>query len=347
MRAINWKNQPVLITGATGLLGSHLVRRLLELGANVVALVRDTVPRSLYFHPSPEWNCSARAVTVYGCLEDFALLNRALNEYEIETVFHVGAQTIVGVANSGPLSTFSANIQGTWNLLEAVRLNQRRVRRVVVASSDKAYGNLHGDSYDETFPLRGEHPYDVSKSCADLLAQSYFKSYQTPVAITRCGNFFGPGDLNFNRLIPGTILSACQNESPVIRSNGTFIRDYLYVEDAVAAYLTLASAMQHDPEKKGTLLAGEAFNFSYGFRLSVLEVVERVLSLMQKSDLKPQIQNSATNEIPIQTLSNAKARTILDWNPAIGFEEGLRRTIAWYVSHFAERKIQLEHVPKR
>ena len=345
MRAINWKNQPVLITGATGLLGSHLARRLLELGANVVALVRDTVPRSLYFHPSPEWNCAARAVTVYGCLEDFALLNRLLNEYEIETVFHVGAQTIVGVANSGPLSTFSANIQGTWNLLEAVRLNQRRVRRVVVASSDKAYGNLHGDSYDETFPLRGEHPYDVSKSCADLLAQSYFKSYQTPVAITRCGNFFGPGDLNFNRLIPGTILSACQNESPVIRSNGTFIRDYLYVEDAVAAYLTLASAMQHDLEKKGTLLAGEAFNFSYGLRLSVLEVVERVLSLMQKSDLKPQIQNSATNEIPVQTLSNAKARTILDWNPAIGFEEGLRRTIAWYVSHFAERKIHLEHVP--
>jgi CDP-glucose 4,6-dehydratase len=244
----NWRGKRVFVTGGTGLLGSHLTRILCEKGAEVVALVRDQVPKSLFYSKTPEWQLDQKVVTVRGEIEDFSLLERTLNEYEIDTVFHLAAQTIVGTANRNPMATFKANIEGTWNILEACRLHQKRVQRVIVASSDKAYGNLEGEFYDEGFPLAGHHPYDVSKSCADLISTTYFKTYNLPVAITRCGNFFGPGDLNFNRIVPGTIRDILSNQSPVIRSNGKFIRDYIYAADGAYAYLTLAEAMTYDPK---------------------------------------------------------------------------------------------------
>ncbi|HUP57087.1 MAG TPA: GDP-mannose 4,6-dehydratase [Bdellovibrionota bacterium] len=327
-----WRSSKVFITGGTGLLGSHLTRALLEQGAEVVALVRDSVPRSLFHSSEPGWDLSTRVTTVRGEVEDYALIERVLNEYEIDTVFHLAAQTIVGTANRSPLATFRANIEGTWNILEAARVHSKRVRRVVVASSDKAYGNLKGNAYDESFPLQGEHPYDVSKSCSDLIARSYFVSYGVPVSITRCGNFFGPGDLNFSRIIPGTVRDVIEGRRPVIRSDGTYIRDYIYVEDGAHAYMTLAEAMSENGGRVAH--AGEAFNFSYGLRLSVRDVVDKVLAAMDRKDLQPEIRNEASNEIPVQCLDSSKAKKELGWAPRFGFDEGLKQTIAWYRSQF-------------
>jgi CDP-glucose 4,6-dehydratase len=318
-----WKNSRVLITGATGLLGSHLTRQLVNKGAEVTALVRDNVPRSCFFDSHADWNLAGKVNTIRGEVEDYELLERTINEYEIDTVFHLAAQTIVGTANRNPMATFKTNIEGTWNLLEACRVHQKRIRRVVIASSDKAYGDLHGDAYDETFPLRGEHPYDVSKSCADLISRSYFVSYGLPVTITRCGNFFGPGDLNYNRIIPGTVKSVLLGERPVIRSDGTFIRDYIFAEDGASAYITLAEAMEHKA------LGGESFNFSYGLRLTAKDVVAKVLAAM-KSSLEPVILSEASNEIKVQCLDSSKARKVLGWKPDFGFDQGLKTTIEWY-----------------
>jgi CDP-glucose 4,6-dehydratase len=249
------------------------------------------------------------------------------SEYEIDTVFHLAAQTIVGCANQDPVGTFKANIEGTWNVLEAARQNPR-LKAVIIASSDKAYGNLHGNAYDESFPLHGDHPYDVSKSCADLISQTYAKTYGLPVAITRCGNFFGPGDLNYSRIIPGIIRDVMLERRPLIRSDGKAIRDYIYVGDGVHAYMTLAEALL-DPNK-GKSLVGQAFNFSYGLRLSVLDVVNSILKTMERTDLKPEILNQAKNEIPEQSLDSKKAKELLNWSQRFGFEEGLKNTVAWY-----------------
>ena len=325
-----WKHRQVLVTGATGLLGGHLTRRLVEGGAQVVALVRDGVPKSLVLGSDPEWNLERKMTVVRGELEDFAVLERTLNEYEIDSVFHLGAQTIVGAANRSPLPTFKSNIEGTWNLLEACRLHSQKIQRVIVASSDKAYGNLQGESYDESSPLKGEHPYDVSKSCADLIARAYFVSYGLPVAITRCGNFFGPGDLNFNRLVPGTIRSVLAGESPVIRSDGKYVRDYIYADDGALAYLKLAEAMVD------RRFSGEAFNFSYGLRLSVAEVVRKVIEVTGKSGISETILNQASNEIPVQCLNSEKAQKLLGWKPQYGFDDGLKATVDWYRKHLAE-----------
>jgi CDP-glucose 4,6-dehydratase len=293
-------------------------------GANLIALVRDNVPRSLFFDSATDWNLHNKVTVVRGEIEDYSLLERVINEYEIDSVFHLAAQTIVGTSNRSPLATFRANIGGTWNLLEACRIHSKKVKRVIVASSDKAYGNLKGEAYDENFPLQGEHPYDVSKSCADLIARSYFVTYGLPVSITRCGNFFGPGDLNFSRIIPGTIRDVLQGRAPVIRSDGTFIRDYIFAEDGARAYLSLAEAMVDGK------FSGEAFNFSYGLRLSVTQVVEAVLKVMGKSNLKPEIRNEASHEIPVQCLDSTKAKTLLKWKPHYGFDDGLRQTVQWY-----------------
>lgn len=325
-----WAGRRVFITGGTGLLGSHLTRILHEQGADVIALVRDRVPRSLFYSPEKEWNLINKVTTIEGEIENFALLERALNEYEIDTVFHLAAQTIVGTANRNPLATFRSNVEGTWNILEAARLHPKKIERVIVASSDKAYGNLEGESYDETFPLAGEHPYDVSKSCADLLAQAYAKTYNLPVAITRCGNFFGPGDLNYNRIVPGTIRDILQGEGPLIRSNGHYIRDYIYAPDGAYAYIALAEAMTQDPKTQATRFTGEAFNFSYGLRLSVLDLVKKIQQLMGREDLQPRILNEATHEIPVQSLNSDKAKKLLGWKPRFGFDEGLKITISWY-----------------
>ncbi|HMK48188.1 MAG TPA: GDP-mannose 4,6-dehydratase [Methanocella sp.] len=313
-----WKDRNVLVTGCTGLLGSWLTGTLVAEGANVTGLVRDSVPRSRL----NETGVLGRINVVRGAVEDYLMLERALNEYEVETVFHLAAQTIVTIANRSPLSTFDTNIRGTWNLLEACRRSPL-VKRIVVASSDKAYGDQPNLPYDETTPLEGRHPYDVSKSCADLICRSYFESYQLPVCVTRCGNFYGGGDLNFNRIVPGTIRSLYNGQRPVIRSDGSLIRDYFYIEDGVRAYMMLAEQME------SAALHGEAFNFSNELQISVLDMVRKVIIAMD-SDLEPAILNQATNEIQHQYLSAKKAREVLGWRPAFTMDEGLLRTVEWY-----------------
>jgi CDP-glucose 4,6-dehydratase len=315
-----WKDRPVLVTGATGLVGGWLILRLLDADADVVCLVRDWTPHSLFLK-----NATARdrCKLVNGDVRDQALLERALGEYEVETVFHLAAQTLVGIANRNPISTFETNIQGTWALLEACRRSPK-VKQIVVASSDKAYGDQVHLPYDENTPLQGQHPYDVSKSCADLIASAYAKSYRLPINITRCGNFYGGGDLNWNRIVPGTIRSILHNKRPIIRSDGSYIRDYFYVEDGAAAYMLLAEKLAQQPE-----IYGEAFNFSNEIQVTVLNLVNQILQLMD-SNLEPIICNEGQNEIRHQYLSAHKARTMLNWSPSFTLEEGLQKTISWY-----------------
>jgi CDP-glucose 4,6-dehydratase len=314
-----WTDRAVLVTGGTGLLGSWLVSRLMEVGANVVCLVRDWVPESELVRSRR----IEKVRTVRGEVTDRELLERTLGEYEIEVVFHVAAQAIVGIANRNPISTFSTNIAGTWTVLEACRRSPK-VQSIVVASSDKAYGDQQHLPYDETMPLLGRHPYDVSKSCADMIAQTYAVTYDLPVAITRCGNFYGGGDLNWNRVVPGTVRSILRGERPVIRSDGKFVRDYFYIEDGAAAYMLLAERLASDPS-----LRGQAFNFSNESQISVLELVDVILKKM-KSSLRPEIQNQASNEIRHQYLSAERARTVLNWRPQFTLDTGLDRTLAWY-----------------
>lgn len=328
-----WRDRHVFVTGATGLLGSWLVEELLHRGASLTCLMRDWVPASRFN--------LARFIEqtniVRGELVDYPLLLRVLNEYEIDTVFHLGAQTIVGTASRSALSTFESNIRGTWNLLEACRECARQVQRVIVASSDKAYGAHDQLPYTEDTPLRGYFPYDVSKSCADLISIAYFHTYRTPVAITRCGNLFGGGDLNFNRLIPGTIRSAHTDEAPIIRSDGKFIRDYFYVRDAVDAYLQLAERL---PDGR---FLGQAFNFGTETPRSVMDVVYLILGFMGKSSLVPTVMNEASHEIPRQYLDCSKARLMLGWRPKYTLEDGLCETITWYRKWFTkEQRVRRE-----
>jgi CDP-glucose 4,6-dehydratase len=298
------------------------VRRLVEAGADVVCLIRDRVPQS----ELQRSGVIEKVTVVEGDVCDRPLLERALGEYEIDTIIHLAAQTIVGIANRNPVSTFETNIGGTWSLLEASRRSPA-VKQVVLASSDKAYGDQEKLPYDESSPLQGQHPYDVSKSCADLIAKAYAVSYGLPVAITRCGNFYGGGDLNWNRVVPGTIRSILRGQRPVIRSDGKFVRDYFYVEDGAAAYMLLAERLAQD-----TTLRGEAFNFSNEVQVTVSDIVQQILALMGSS-LSPDIRNEAANEIRHQYLSADKARRILGWSPLFDLTEGLKRTIAWYQAH--------------
>lgn len=323
-----WKQRRVFVTGGTGLLGSTLIEALLARGAGVTSLIRDWIPDSKLL----ESDLLARTTVVRGELEDLSVLIRALNEHEIDTVFHLGAQTIVGTAARSPLSTFEANIRGTWNLLEACRLAPKLVQRVIVASSDKAYGEHPVLPYTEDAALQGRFPYDVSKSCADLIALSYWHTYQTPVAVTRCGNLFGGGDLNFNRLIPGTIRSVLQGERPVIRSDGSYVRDYFYVRDAADAYLQLAERMP------GETLIGRAFNFGTETPVSVLECVAQIVSLMGRPELEPIILNEASREIPRQYLDCTRAREAMGWHPRWSVDDALRETIEWYADWLERRE---------
>ncbi len=326
-----WQDRSVLVTGCTGLLGSWMVQELIRRKAKVVGLIRDWVPQSNLFTE----NLHQKIATVHGRLEDLATLERTINEYEVDTVFHLAAQTIVSKANREPLATFETNIKGTWNVLEACR-RVGTVSRIVVASSDKAYGNQEILPYDETAPLQGHHPYDVSKSCADLICRTYFVSYGLPVCVTRCGNLYGGGDFNFNRLIPGTICSVLRGERPSIRCDGTYIRDYFYVKDAVQAYLHLAEQMNR-PE-----ILGEAFNFSNELQITVLEMCQSILALMGKVHLELKRTNQAQNEIKHQYLSARKARKLLNWYPKYSLDEALIETIKWYQNFFTpETKSQL------
>jgi CDP-glucose 4,6-dehydratase len=326
-----WLDRPTFVTGGTGLLGNCLVDRLLSLGADVVCLVRDWVPKSELIRSSN----IERVKVIRGDICDQKLLERVLAEYEINTVFHLAAQTIVSIANRHPVSTFETNIQGTWSLLEACRLNPT-VKQIVLASSDKAYGDQVDLPYNEDTPLQGQHPYDVSKSCADLIAQTYAISYGLPVSVTRCGNLYGRGDLNWNRIIPGTIRSVLRDQRPIIRSDGHYIRDYFYVEDAAAAYMLLAEKMAEKPELRE--LRGHAFNFSTGTPTAVLELVNCILNLME-SELEPEIRNEASNEIRAQYLDATKAQTMLDWKANFSLADGLTKTIDWYKEFFQNSQL--------
>ncbi len=315
-----WENRRVLVTGATGLVGSWLVKDLLSLEARVVALVRDPDPLSEFYSSGDYRRCNI----VSGRLEDFWSLERAINENEIDTVFHLAAQPIVSVAHRFPLQTFEANIRGTYNLLEACRIHHDLVKRIVIASSDKAYGEQPVLPYTEDMPLQGKHPYEVSKSCTDLIAQAYSHTYELPVAIARCGNIYGGGDLNWSRIVPDTIRSLLRGQRPVIRSDGTFLRDYIYVRDVTEAYLRLAETIDNPAVR------GEAFNFSPERAVSVLELVAVISRIMNRSDLTPDIQNTARGEIHSQYLSSSRAHQVLCWQPRYTLEAGLTETITWY-----------------
>jgi CDP-glucose 4,6-dehydratase len=319
-----WQDRRVFVTGCTGLVGAWTVRALLERGAHVVGLIRDQVAGSELVRS----RLSERIDVVRGCVEDQPLLQRTLAEYEIQTVLHLAAQTIVGIANRSPLSTFEANIKGTWCLLEAARCCGFHPH-VVIASSDKAYGEQAQLPYTEDAPLQGRHPYDASKSCADILSLTYHHTFGLPVCVTRCGNFYGGGDLNFNRIVPGTIRSILRGQRPIIRSDGTFVRDYFYVKDGAAAYLHLAECMTSRPN-----VLGHAFNFSTEIQVTALELVQCILRLMGSS-LQPDIRGEARHEIKHQYLSAQKARQMLDWRPSYDLDEALIETIAWYRDYFA------------
>jgi CDP-glucose 4,6-dehydratase len=315
-----WSGRRVLVTGASGFVGSWLVKALVARGAYVVVLIRD-----LDHHSELVRSGAVRhAAVVNGCLEDYYSIERGINKHEADTVFHLGAQAIVGAAWRSPLPTFEANIRGTYHLLEACRMHSALVKRVVVASSDKAYGSAETLPYTEEHPLAGRHPYDVSKSCTDLLAATYYHTYRLPVAIARCGNIYGGGDLNWSRIVPGTIRCLLRRERPVLRSDGTFVRDYFYVEDAVGAYLTLAERL----EQPGVM--GGAFNFSTESHVTVRQIVETLQSLMGAEDLPPVILGQAQGEIKHQTLSARRARDVLGWTAKYGLVDGLKHTIAWY-----------------
>ncbi len=314
-----WRDRRVLITGCTGVLGSWLTARLVELGADVVGLIRDWVPQS-HLVRSGTMN---RIKVAHGSVTDEEVVNRIFAEYEIQTCFHLAALTVVGVANRAPVPTFETNVRGTWLLLEAAR-QWGRLEQFVLASSDKAYGSHDVLPYTESAPLQGRHPYDVSKSCADLIAQAYAHTYKMPVTVTRCANMYGGGDLNWNRIVPGTIRSVLLNERPVVRSDGTMKRDYVYVKDIASAYLILAEAMQNGAH------TGGAFNFGVDSPRTVLEMVEAIIRLSDHPDLQPVILNNATNEIQDQYLSSEKAHKLLGWKPQYTLEEGLREAMAWY-----------------
>lgn len=327
-----WRHKNVFITGCTGILGSWLTILLVEKGANAIGLIRDLVPKS-----NLNWSgFHTRINVVRGTLSDYELLLRTLNEYEVDTIFHLAAQTIVTIANRSPLSTFESNIKGTWNLLEAAR-QTATVQRLVVASSDKAYGEHEQLPYEEHFSLQGRHPYDVSKSCVDLLAQSYFHTYRMPIGIARCGNIYGGGDLNFNRIIPGTIRSLYFNEPPIIRSDGSPERDYIYVKDAANAYLTLAMSLDRDEFR------GEAFNFSNEQPITVLDLVQKIIKIDGTTNCLPKIigEGKSKGEIQSQFLSSRKAGKLLKWKTAYSMEEGLRETIDWYRAFFDHQNMNL------
>jgi CDP-glucose 4,6-dehydratase len=321
----DWKNRRVFVTGASGLVGSWLTRRLLEEGAYVAVLVRDWDPQTELVRSGTINRCTV----VQGALEEYETLERAITEHEVDTVFHLGAQTIVGTALRSPLATFEANIRGSYQLLEACRRQRELVKRVIVASSDKAYGDSPVLPYLEDMPLNGRHPYDVSKSCTDLLALTYAQTYGLPVSIARCGNIYGGGDLNWSRIVPGTIKLVLEGKAPVLRSNGTNVRDYLFVDDVVDAYMTLADASDREGVR------GTAFNFSPGQRVDVMEITRAILSVMGREDLEPVVLDQARAEIKDQVLDSTRARERLGWTARHTLGAGLKRTVEWYRSYFA------------
>lgn len=325
---MNWNQHRIFITGATGMVGSWLVKQLLQDGAYVVVFIHDWDPQTELIRSSDIYRTSV----VNGSVEDYRTIERAINEHEIDTIFHLGAQTIVNTALRNPLSTLDTNIRGTYNLLEACRLHQDLVKRIVVASSDKAYGEVETLPYTENTALRGRHPYDVSKSCADLIAMAYAHTYDLPISVARCGNIFGGGDLNWSRIVPGTIRSVFKYQRPILRSDGKYVRDYVYVKDIVNAYLLLA---EKTPDNG---IRGEAFNFSPKAPMTVLEITYTILELMKRTDIQPVILNKAKAEIKNQYLDSSKAKRCLNWTARYTLTEALIETINWYQEFFRMRQ---------
>lgn len=318
----------VLVTGAQGFIGSWVAERLLDEGARVVVPRRDFEPDARFRTEGIEERCTV----VLADVEDHAALTRILNEHGVDTVFHLAAQTIVGTANSSPLSTFEANVRGTYLLLEACRTLGDAIERVVVASSDKAYGSHDDLPYREDFPLQPTFPYDVSKACTDMIARSYAVTYGMPVAVTRLANVYGGGDLNWSRIVPDTCRALICGSAPVIRSDGTPQRDYLHVADAVAAYLAVAASLDGDGS------SGRAWNAGWGAPIAVRDLVDRLVAVSGK-DLEPVIEGTGTpaGEIDRQYLDSTAIREQLGWEPQVSLDEGLRRTYAWYEERLAGR----------
>jgi CDP-glucose 4,6-dehydratase len=324
----SWIGKNVFVTGATGLVGSILVRTLTDFGANVSALIFDSPADSELVQSG-----LINELNLYnGNLSDYQLVSRALVQSEPDYIFHLGAQTIVGKGLIDPKGTFETNVQGTWNILEAARNFSPQLLSIVVASSDKAYGEAKILPYDESFPLHGDGPYDVSKSCTDLISQSYGKTYNLPVSIARCGNIYGPGDTNWSRIVPGTFHSLLTKQTPVLRSDGTFLRDYIFVKDVVDAYLVLAL-------KQADLAPGEAFNFSHDRAYSVLEIYSEICQVVLQKYLEPMVLNSVTHEIHDQHLTSSKAKEKLGWEAKYSLESGLKESLPWYRELIA-RKVQ-------
>lgn len=315
-----WKGQRVLVTGASGFVGGWLIKDLLDKGAQVIAFAREWNPQC-EFISSQDYKHTA---IVDGALEDYLTIERAIVQHDASVVIHLAAQAIVGLGQRAPLQTFESNIRGTYNLLDACRVHRSGIKAIIVASSDKAYGESDQLPYVENQPLAGSRPYEVSKVCADLLAQSYYASYDLPIGIGRCGNIYGGGDLNWNRIVPGTIRSLLQGECPVIRSDGSFIRDYIYVKDVSAAFLCLAEAISFEA------IAGEAFNFSSQKPITVSALVSEMQAIMNCTDLKPQILDSAEGEIHDQYLDSSKAQKLLGWQAQYQLSAALKETINWY-----------------
>ncbi len=323
-----WHDARVLVTGGGGFIGGHLVRALVARGADVTCLVCEHDPRATLWRSGD----AGRVTLVNGRLEDFDALEQLVGRGDPVEIFHLGAQTVVGVARRDPLDTFESNIRGTYNLLEACRRAGGAVRSIVVASSDKAYGTCTDLPYTEATPLAGRFPYDVSKSCADLLAQCYAATWRLPLAIARCGNVFGPGDLEWSRIVPGTIRTLLAGERPVIRSDGTPLRDYLYVDDVVNAYLALAAFVR----RGATDPARCAFNFGTGRPLTVLEMTRRLREAAGRLDLEPIVEDRAQCEIPAQHLDATRARVHLGWRADTSLDAALATTVAWYREALAD-----------
>ncbi len=321
-----WENKIVLVTGVNGFIGAHLAKELIKRKANVIGLVRDYNPYSNLFLQEID----KKIIEVRGSTTEFSLVNRIINEYEVDTIFHLAAQTIVGIANYSPLSTFESNILGTWNILEACRTS-KTIQRVIVASSDKAYGEHEELPYKETHPLNGLYPYDASKVCADVLSRCYYKTYNLPVAVTRASNIYGEGDLNFSRIVPGTIRSIIYDQDPIIRSDGTPVRDYMYIEDIIKGYLILAEKLH----KKDIM--GEAFNFGTNNPINVLNLVKLIINISGKNHLKPKILCETKGEISKQYLNSQKAKEKLGWQSKYSLENGLKRTYKWYEGYFKNK----------
>jgi CDP-glucose 4,6-dehydratase len=314
---------PVLVTGATGMVGSALCARLVGDGTPVVALVLDDDPRSQLRRAGT----MDQVTVVNGALEDRRALERAVVVHDVSTVIHLGAQTLVGAARRDPVATFEANVAGTWNVLDVARRHPDLVQRVVVASSDKAYGASTDLPYREDHALGGVQPYEASKSCADIVAQSFAATYGLPITVARCGNIYGPGDLNWSRIVPGTMRSLLRGEQPIIRSDGSLVRDYLHVDDAVDAYLSLAT--------HPTLTGGAAYNFSAEEPRSVLDIYGAVCQAVVGDAVDARILGEASDEIPAQYLDSTRARSELGWKASVSLEDGLARTAAWYRDLFA------------